>query len=430
MTKSRSAVRDLIEKGADAITKATAFSEWFSTEAPKGEGLIAINNSFIYRDLVETSKNANYLCVSLQEGKILTQPLLVAKPRSFNPDFKFFKSTSKTKPETESLETALKSELEGLGQLLFVLIGQIEDVPWEVSIDHRYAGILKFDPSTKQTGTIASFGDGERCVLVNELLDPEAAWSEIQLAVQDELGDEVEGFQAAFAAAFDNLQQEARSRLHLPSVDSPNSQSSFLGRVRESVSKQRRLYEDALGEALRSKSADDHHLNEVLRIAYNFAEDAVKVLTLLVSVCDLKGVILWCTLHRHFELAEAFRALPWARIKGKASLGQYKKVVNGARNRAFHNLLGFDRTLVSDLTGVTIKARSLTLLPAYERRKSYTSFDYVDRELVEVLSELTLAPETAVSMEFWNRNADVMAKFEGLLEATEDALWTLNAART
>lgn len=32
-------------------------------------------------------------------------------------------------------------------------------------------------------------------------------------------------------------------------------------------------------------------------------------------------------------------------------------------------------------------------------------------------------------MEFWKRNADVMAKFEELLDATENALWTLNAGR-
>lgn len=430
MNKSHNVVQSLIETGIDGITKATAFFDWISAEAAKGEGLVAINNSFIYRDLVKTTKNAQYLCVPLKEGKVGAESVSVAKPQSFNPDFKFFKSPSKVMPQTQPLEAALQAELSGLGQLVFVLIGEIEDVASEVPIDHSYAHLLRFEPKQKKIAIVSTTDGGQRCLIVNELVDPEAAWNEIQAAVQAELGDDTEGFRTEFSIAFDKLQQQAQSQLLLPSSDAAKSHSSFLGRVRISVKDQRRLYDEALRKTQRAKTSQASHLNEVLRIAYNFADDAIKVLTLLVSVCDLKGVVLWCTLGQHFELAEAFRALPWTRIKGKASLKGYQDVINGARNRAFHNLLGFDRSLFSDLSGVTIKARSLTLLPAHGRRKTHVPFDYEDRELVEVLSQLTLAPETAVSMEFWKRNADVMAKFEELLEETERALWVLNAART
>lgn len=429
MSKSRSDVQSLIEKGVSAVTKSSAFSGWFSSESPDGEGLIAINNSFVYRDLVETKKNDQYLCISLKDEKVLSDSISVAKPRSFDPDFKFFKSSSKAMPETEALETALEKELASLAQLVFVLIGEIEDITSQVEIDHSYAYLLRFDPKQKETASVSSEDDGHKLVSVNELIDPEAAWNEIEATVQKEIEDETESFQAAFSVAFGKLQQQTQSRLILPATDSAKSRASFLSRVRTSVTEQRTLYEEALRKTQRAKTNQASHLNEVLRIAYNFADDAVKVLTLLVSVCDLKGVVLWCTLRQHFELAEAFRELPWTKIKGKASLKTYQEVINGARNRAFHNLLGFDRSLFSDLTGITIKARSLTLLPAHGRRKTHIPFDYEDRQLVEVLSELTLAPETAVSMEFWKRNADVMAKFEELLDATENALWILNAAR-
>lgn len=428
MNKSIGDVHALIEKGVNAITKATAFSDWTSAEAAKSEGLIAINNSFIYRDLVETTKSEQYLCVSLKDDKVLPDSISVAKPQSFNPDFKLFKSASKVMPETQPLDTALQGELASLGQLVFVLIGEIEDVISEVEIDHSYAHFLRFDPKQKKTASVSPT-DGQKCITVNELVDPEAIWTEIEATVQGEIGDETEGFQAAFSVAFGKLQQQAQSHLLLPPTDATKSRSSFLGRVRSSVKEQRTLYEQALHRTQRAKTSQASQLNEVLRIAYNFADDAIKVLTLLVSVCDLKGIVLWCTIRQHFELAEAFRGLPWTRIKGKASLKGYQEVINGARNRAFHNLLGFDRSLFSDLTGVTIKARSLTLLPAHGRRKAHVPFDYEDRELVEVLSQITLAPETAVSMEFWKRNADVMAKFEQLLDATEDALWLLNSAR-
>ena len=429
MNKSRSDVQVLIEKEVDAVTKSNSFSGWLSSESPSGDGLISINNSFIYRDLVHTRKNELYLCASLKDGKALSESISVANPRSFDQDFKFFKSSSKAMPETRALPEALETGLANIGQLVFILIGEIEDTTSEVEIDHSYAHLLRFDPNQKETAFVSAENDEHNLVLVNELIDPEAAWNEIEANIQKEIGDETEGFQAAFSVSFSKLQQQALSRLTLPTTVSPKSHSSFLTRVRTSVKEQRTLYEEALRKTQRSRATRASHRNEVLRIAYSFADDAINVLTLLVSICDLKGAVLWCTLRQHFELAEAFRELPWTKIKGKASLKLYKEVINAARNRAFHNLLGFDRSLFSDLTGITIKARSLTLLPAYGRRKTHIPFDYEDRELVEVLSQLSLAPETVVSMEFWNRNTDVMRKFEELLEATESALWLLNAAR-
>ena len=429
MTKSHTTLASAIEKGVNAITKGTAFTQWISGEASTGEGVVAINNSFVYRDLVKTTKNGQYLCVSVKDGKVVSDSPSAAKPQAFNNDFKFFKSASKVMPETQALETAVDAEIAALGQLVFVLVGEIEDVVCEVEIDHAYAHILRFDPKQKDAARLIAINHENKVMAVNELIDPEAAWNEIAATVEKEIGKETEGFQAAFSTAFDRLQQQAQSRLILPSSGAPQSQSSFLSRVRSSVKEQRRLYEDGLRKTSRAKTNQASHLNEVLRIAYNFADDAINVLALLISVCDLKGIVSWCTLPQHFALAETFRGLPWTKIKGKPSLKRYQEVVNGARNRAFHNLLGFDRSLFSDLTGIDVKARSLTLLPAHARRKGHVAFDYEDRELVEVLSQLTLAPETAVSMEFWRRNADVMAKFEDLLDATENALWLLNAAR-
>ena len=428
MTKSHTSLAAIIEKGVNGITNTAGFTQWVSGEAAE-EGIGAINNSFIYRDPVKTTKNEQYLCVSLKDGKVVSGATSVAKPQAFNNDFKFFKSSSKVMPQTQTLESSVDAEINALGQLVFLLVGEIEDVVCEAEIDHTYAHTLRFDPKQKETARIIVIDHDKKAMAVNELIDPEAAWNEIEATVEKEIGKETEGFQAAFSTAFDKLQQQAQSQLVLPSADAPKSRSSFLSRVRSSVKEQRRLYEEALRKTGRAKTNQAGHLNEVLRIAYNFADDAINVLALLMSVCDLKGIVSWCTLPQHYALAEAFRGLPWTKIKGKPSLKRYQDVINGARNRAFHNLLGFDRSLFSDLTGVAVKARSLTLLPAHTRRKGHVAFDYEDRELVEVLSQLTLAPETAVSMEFWKRNADVMAKFEDLLDATDDALWLLNAAR-
>ncbi|MBX6765467.1 MAG: hypothetical protein IRY88_17640 [Rubrobacteraceae bacterium] len=108
---------------------------------------------------------------------------------------------------------------------------------------------------------------------------------------------------------------------------------------------------------------------------------------------------------------------------------EYRKIIGGARNRAFHNLLAFDRTIEADLKGLDVKARRLTLLPAHGSRKKTVPLDYEDREMVEILAELTRAPEAAVPFNFWQKNAVVMESLEKLLERTGEALWALNKAR-
>lgn len=94
-----------------------------------------------------------------------------------------------------------------------------------------------------------------------------------------------------------------------------------------------------------------------MRVAYNFSDDAIKVLELLVSVADLKAVLLWCTIKEHFDVAEAFRNLPWTKSRKKASLDRYREIIGGVRNRAFHNLLALDRTVEANLEGIQIAAK-------------------------------------------------------------------------
>lgn len=88
-----------------------------------------------------------------------------------------------------------------------------------------------------------------------------------------------------------------------------------------------------------------NEFNDLLRIAYNFAGDALLVIRLLVSVCDLKPIVRWCSVDEWFRLADAFRSLPWSKVKEKPSLDSYQQTINAARNSAFHRLLRVDSTL-------------------------------------------------------------------------------------
>jgi len=427
MSQKIDTIKRIIMRSVRALISTEAFSTWLQGQSAENGDLVVLNNSFVYRDkkLIKTSKNRQYICLTVRGGKVNASKLFIAEPGELNSDFKLFSAQSGNLPKLETLDQALQMEMQRLGRLVFVLIGELQDLPATVPVNHSYVKELKFDPSARSEAGIQGVGEN-MSIVVNQLTDPETAWKAIRLALKQGRGNDLSRLESAFSAAFEKLQDEARLRLVLPSSGAAKTGTSFIARLRDSVYEQRKVYEDAIQEWAKGGIAADGHLREAMRVAYNFADDALKVLQLLVSVADLKGVLLWCTVREHFDVAEAFRNLPWTKSHKKPSLERYREMVGGARNRAFHNLLAFDRTIEADLGDVDVKAHRLTLLPLHSRRKTTVPFDYEDREMVEILTGLTRAREVAVPFNFWKKNAVVMESFEKLLASTEDALWALN----
>ena len=419
----------MIVQSVTGLLATPAFQAWLENQSPNDGDIIVVNNSFIYRKpLIRTSKNPQYICVRVKGRSPDPADVRIGALGDLKSDFRLFSRKSDDLPRLELLDSALNREMHSLGRLVFVLIGRLQDVPTSTPITHAHVKELRFDPTAKRTAALVQREDGSKVIVLNQVRDPEAAWGAVRGELQREMGSDIPRLQSAFAAGFEKLQSEARFRLLLPHPSARRTSKSFIARLRRSLSEQRKLYDDALQRYVRSDALSDAYLREVMRIAYNFADDAIKILQLLVSICDLKAVLLWCTIREQFEVAEAFRQLPWTKTLKKPSLARYREVISGARNRAFHNLLAFDRTVEADLTGVDVKARRLILLPAYSRRKTTVAFDYEDRELVEILSGLTRAPEVTVPLDFWRKNLQVIEAFESLLKATEDALWNLNHA--
>jgi len=420
-------IKNAIEGSVTELTKSAAFSDWLEQQNLADGDVVILNNSFIYRKpVIKTSKNEQYLCLKVRIGKLDTSKIFVAKTGEINSDFKLFSARSSNLPQLVSLDQAIQGERRRLGRLVFVLIGKLEDVPTNVSVQHGSVRELRFEPDAKSEAAVIDTGKGGKAIVVNQIVDPESAWNAVNADLERELGEDMSGLETAFGEAFEKLRDEARLKLVLPAPGQSATDNSFMRRLRESVSKQREEYCAALQKCAKNGGAANSYLRDVMRIAYNFADDAIKVLHLLVSVADVKPLVLWCTIHQHLAVAQAFRNLPWTSSRKKPSLERYREIIAGARNRAFHNLFAFDRTIEADLMGVDVKARRLTLLPAHGRRKATIPFDYDDREMVEILADLTRAPEVVVPLEFWRKNTAVMESFEKLMESTENALWLLN----
>ena len=236
-----SALKTMVMEGVKNVIASDQFSEWLRQQNTKDGDLVVINNSFIYRKpLIKTSKNRHYLCVEVKGKAPHHDNIVVAAPDDFNSDFKLLRASSTNLPSLDPIDKALQAEMKRLGHLLFVLIGELEDIPAEVSLNHRYAKTLRFDPSANREGMIEKARNGEKKVVVKQLLDPEPAWSAIEPEIKPEIGNDLSKFETAFGAAFETLQDEARSRLTLPKPSATRTTTSFIVRLNESVIHQRK----------------------------------------------------------------------------------------------------------------------------------------------------------------------------------------------
>jgi hypothetical protein len=150
---------------------------------------------------------------------------------------------------------------------------------------------------------------------------------------------------------------------------------------------------------------------------------------LIVSICDLKPIVLWGTIAEHFTLSEAFRTLPWTRSRNKPSMKNYFSTVADARNSAFHHLFPFRKSLDVILPEKALRDVSLRFFSEHSRRKE-NRLDYQDKQLADVLLEFTRARDRRAPAQFWYKNLEVMDATIQLFVSTCDFLKTLYRART
>jgi hypothetical protein len=427
MSTAHRKVVSRIRQCVQALVGSDSFVSWFAGQEVNDKDYIFINNSFVFRDRVKTTKNAWYLGLRCNARKLPDpRSLVVAQLPTVNADFKHFSHKSKDLPEIKSLEAGLPDQLEHLGELVFVLIGMIgPSKEITIKINHSLIKGIRFRSSPVPVAL-----DDADIVNVSSLLDPEAVWQQLtEIAkqrnlIQDRLPDNLE---APFADAFEKLQQEACSHVAIPSGAPKNPAGTILGKLIDVLERECSEYQSSLKKCLATATPEKDTFNNLLRIAYNFASDATPFIDLLVSICDLKPALLWCTLSEHSGLASAFRKLPWSKSKKKPSLDRYEEIIAGARNHAFHNLFGFQHSMEVDVSTLALKARRLRLFRPFAQRKE-RSLEFEDQEIIDLLTQFTRAPETAVSMPFWERNHDVMKATHELLQQTLEALVLLRKA--
>jgi hypothetical protein len=251
---------------------------------------------------------------------------------------------------------------------------------------------------------------------VRQTHDEEQLWHRLlQIVTPDD--DETEPLRDAFGAALDKLQDQAIARVSVPTRGSAPS-AGMTDAILDVLRNERAQYAAALIATGGAVS------NDVLRIAYNFASDATTYLRLIVSVCDLKPLVMWPAIAVHHRLSEAFKALPWSRSRKKPSLKNYHDTIADARNAAFHNLFPFRKSLIVSLSDEALRSAELRMFAEHGKKKA-NELRFRDKELVDVLLEFTRARYRVVSDTFWQRNLEVMDATLALFERTNAVLKSL-----
>jgi hypothetical protein len=220
---------------------------------------------------------------------------------------------------------------------------------------------------------------------------------------------------------------EVTTEVSVPSGEVQDRNETILGRIVNSLQQQADQYRAALA-VLQSRSDDPRALNEILRIAYNFSADVLPLISLFVSICDLKPLIFWCTLLEQWTLHQAFASLPWAALGRKEKLEEYKTIVSQARSHAFHHVLPFDSTVEIDLSTLDVRAEKIRLFVPFGQKEG-RGVHLRDQKLAEVLAEFSRAKERPVSQVFWKANHAVMQAACKLSEQVLAALILIHDAR-
>jgi hypothetical protein len=418
--KSESLVAQLLDAIGDEVEKllrSTAFQQWSASTSLRAGDLVIFNNSFLYREgIAARSKNAKYLCVSVNQEGTPSLPPSVAMVNRVNARFKRVPSRQVPDFRVSSLHPAVAEEVGRIGTIVRALVARIgEDEQVDVGLDGANGlDVLRFEPGLQQIARI-----DKPVLCIGRLDDIDIVWQAIEEEMVRVGLPGTEQLAEQFESAFGDLRESAGRPVVIDDVDptAPSILASVIERIQDQVS----AYANALA-SYHEDPVDTDAFNELLRIAYNFADGTRDLLGLVVGLSDLKPLVFWLTIGSQSELADRFADLPFAMVgKAKPSFERYKTVISSARNRAFHDVFAFGRPFHVRLPGDAFRSAELRLFQEYTKR-SKAGLDFEDKELVELLAGFTRVSERAVPLGFWEKNLEVMRAVAKVVDALRDAL--------
>jgi hypothetical protein len=383
------------------------------------------NSSFLYRDKrsVKTNQSSRRLALKLTRagGHPRVESISVIDGLSLKSHYRLL--SGKDIQGLTPIVDAIRQELSSFGDLVFVLIGVIKGLRSSAQpCDGELVKEVRLAPAIKTSFRRVSAGVYElnRIMPLEDLIAHLAADLELEGGLSEDDRREV-------AKAYDSLLDAAITDVMVPKGETIDPTRTTLGKIVQSLRANETEYAAAVAQ-LQQFPEDQHELNEVLRIAYNFSTDVLPLIALFTSICDLKPLVFWCSLDKHWRLYQAFLDLPWSALGRKEKLEEYQAIIAEARNSAFHHVLPFDATIEVDLSGLDVRAEKIRLFSPYGKKQGRGVL-LKDQELADVFAEFSRARQRPVSLVFWEKNRAVLKAACELADAVLESLIILQHAR-
>lgn len=393
------------------LLESPEFESWREDQEWDEDDLCVLNSSFLLRDGVKTNRSPRRLVLrSNAKGQLslagTTDGTNIRSP------FKRFANSSKNLPAIKSIETAIEDELKRLGDVIFTLIGDLAPAAAGIVDKTNLPGVRQVKLDSCQAIVVQVVGD---TIVVNNTHDEAAIWDALNTQF-----DYAETARPELGRILEKLEDKASRNVTVP-VAGTRPKNPLLHELCSGLETQALEYQEALDIWTKSGYKSEGDLHQILRISYNFTSDTVRLIRLTISVCDLKPLVYWCTIKHHLALDTAIRSLPW-QTHSKASLGAYIKIVNNARNHAFHDLFPVSSGLQVELPDAALRKVRLRLFSKHGSKTNRNEVQFEDQELVDLLTEFTRAGHRVTPPDFWVRNLATMQATLDLLEATMKSL--------
>ena len=303
-------IEERIQTSANAVVNNIAETDDAVAGAVVGRKTIVhlvINGSFLYRDKsVKTTQSQRRLLARLSAtGKrVRSENISIIDNETIKTHYKMIPLPDAGR--LTALATGVEQELAASGDLLFTLLGRMEGMrPQTQDVGGKKVQQLRLVPSltgvdVQRTG--AGVYSMRRILPIEEMLEF------INDDLKDQGGISLED-RRDIGASYDSMLDEVTTEVSVPSGEIRDRRETILGKIVGSLQDEAEQYRTAL-TVLQRDSDDPRALNEVLRIAYNFSADVLPLISLFVSICDLKPLVFWCTLREQWTLHQAFASLP------------------------------------------------------------------------------------------------------------------------
>lgn len=246
-------------------------------------------------------------------------------------------------------------------------------------------------------------------------------WSQTKELLESS-GADPDEYEIPFRRQFNELTNSIHAPVHLQEVS--DRHPSILGNMIDRLETQVSDYSSSLKKHLENPSLSEPK-KKILRIAYNFADGAGRIMSIITAISDIKPIVLWMTIGAQLDLAYELKQVPLY-ISGaeKADFKKYRDMISNARNQSFHDIFSLGRTFNIELPESAFRGARISIFRGYVNQIS-PSLTFDDKAIVDLLESLTRTPEKSVPIGFWEANLGVMKKTVLVAKSLREALTRL-----